>query len=147
MDELLNRYTEEQKTTIDTFWDTIRWTRSTGRISESVKRRELDYWKQFDANIVIEALAIHIKNYPKIKEQYTRGIMKNLAYSKGASAGSNTSGAAKAPAKKNRFVNFPQRDWDYEALSYLDNLSNSGQLTEEKIAELRKDSRYQRYLI
>jgi hypothetical protein len=74
----LDRYTPEQRKVIESYWETIRWTRSTGKISDGIKQREYEYWAKFDPALVIRALRIHIERYPNIKENYTRGILRNL---------------------------------------------------------------------
>jgi hypothetical protein len=78
MSNALERYTPEQRDVITQYWETVRWTRSTGKISDGIKQREQEYWAKFDPALVIRALRIHIQKYPNIKEQYTRGILRNL---------------------------------------------------------------------
>ena len=78
MDKLLERYTPQQQKAIAAYWETIRFTRRTGQVSDGIKRREMEYWEKFDARLVIQALEIHIKKYPNIRENYTRGILRNL---------------------------------------------------------------------
>lgn len=85
--EKLRRYTPEQIKVIEQYWDTLRFTRKTGQIAEGIKEREYEYWERFDPALVIEALTIHIRKYPNIRENYTRGILRNLKG--GASLGSN----------------------------------------------------------
>lgn len=79
MDSLLDRYMPEQQQVIQDYWETIRWTRSTGKISEGIKQREYEYWSKFDPDLVIQALRIHMERYPQIREDYTRGILRNRA--------------------------------------------------------------------
>lgn len=85
--EMLLRYTPEQMKVIEQYWDTLRFTRKTGQIADGIKEREYEYWARFDPALVIEALNIHIKKYPNIRENYTRGILRNLKG--GASLGGN----------------------------------------------------------
>jgi len=85
--EKLLRYTPEQIKVIEQYWDTLRFTRKTGQIADGIKEREYEYWERFDPVLVIEALTIHIRKYPNIRENYTRGILRNLKG--GASFGSN----------------------------------------------------------
>lgn len=75
---LLERYTEEQRKVILGYWETIRWTRTTGKVAEGVKVKELEFWSKYPASIVIQALQIHIEKYHNIKEHYTHGIIRNL---------------------------------------------------------------------
>lgn len=76
--EKLLRYTPEQMKVIEQYWDTLRFTRKTGQIADGIKEREYEYWARFEPALVIEALNIHIKKYPNIRENYTRGILRNL---------------------------------------------------------------------
>lgn len=76
--EKLRRYTPEQIKVIEQYWDTLRFTRKTGQIADGIKEREYEYWERFDPALVIEALTIHIRKYPNIRENYTRGILRNL---------------------------------------------------------------------
>ncbi|MEF2968338.1 hypothetical protein V3851_23815 [Paenibacillus sp. M1] len=91
---LLERYSDLQIKVINDYWDTIRWTRSTGKVSEGIKSKELEFWSKYPAKTVIQALRTHIDKYPNIKEHYTRGIIRNL--SKGQSQ-------APAPSSNNRY--------------------------------------------
>ncbi len=93
---------------------------------------------------MIKALTIHIKDYPMLKENYTRGILRNVA--SGAIAEKKIEPVKPPAAKKNRFINYEQKSYDYEVLEHLERLKLTGELTEEKIAELRTDERYRRYL-
>lgn len=78
MEKLLERYTPGQQKVIAAYWETIRFTRRTGQVSDGIKRRELEYWARFDPATVIQALEIHMDKYPHIRENYTRGILRNL---------------------------------------------------------------------
>lgn len=89
------------------YWQVIAETRMSGRISDNVKRKEEEYWDCFPQEIVKEALSIHIKNYRGYKENYTRGIMRNLKKKM------EVTGTVK---KQNSFMNFKQREYDYDAL-------------------------------
>lgn len=74
----LERYDLEQRKIIEKYFETISCTRLTGKLSESVKNREIKYWEKFSVPVVIHALEIHIQKYPSMRESYTRGIMRNL---------------------------------------------------------------------
>lgn len=74
----LERYKAEQQKVIESYFAMLKDTRLTGKISENVIRREIEYWKRFSPEIVVEALRIHIEKYPYARERYTRGIMRNL---------------------------------------------------------------------
>ncbi|BFH17938.1 hypothetical protein J6TS7_66110 [Paenibacillus dendritiformis] len=78
MQDALERYSPAQRQVIGAYWDTIRFTRSTGKISEGIKQREYEYWAKYEPTLVIRALSIHMEKYPNIKENYTRGILRNL---------------------------------------------------------------------
>ena len=73
------RYTEQDKKIIEQYFETLRWTRKTGKLSDSIKKRQLEYFLKYDKNIVLEALKLHTNKYPTMKEEYTRGILRNLA--------------------------------------------------------------------
>lgn len=88
------------------YWRILRRTRKSGRISRSVVEKEEAYWGQFPQDVVAQALRIHIDRYPDYKENYTRGIIRNLAKEKEKKGG----------MRQNSFCRFPQRDYDYQAL-------------------------------
>ena len=67
---------------IEQYWDILKQTRKSRRISEGIKKRERQFWDQFDPEIVSEALQIHMRDYPKYRESYTRGIIRHLALKK-----------------------------------------------------------------
>lgn len=81
--ELLARYNPEQQKVIHEYFDMLKFTRKTGRIAKSIMIRELSYWGRYPPEIVIEALWIHIRNYPTKQEDYTRGIIRRLFREKG----------------------------------------------------------------
>lgn len=150
MKDLIARYTPEQREVILAYWDVIRWTRQTGKISENIKKTELEYWAQYDADVVAEALRIHMDKYANIREHYTRGIMRNLAVDKSvgnakrhtAAGGDDKVGSP----RKSRFINYQQRnDTDYEALEYLERLEAAGELDEMR-EKLKESPRFARYL-
>lgn len=74
----LQRYEEEDKKVIERYFECLREGRLTGKISNSILEREATYWEKFSVDVVIEALRIHIRDYPSYRESYTRGIMRNL---------------------------------------------------------------------
>lgn len=59
------------------YWDVIRETRKTGKISESVIYNNMIKWKKYDLEVVEHALKSHINNHTGKKEEYTIGIMRN----------------------------------------------------------------------
>ncbi len=73
------RYTENDLEVIEEYWECIRYTRRTGTVAEGIINKEQSYWERFPADAVIKALRIHIDKYPAHREQYTRGIIRNLA--------------------------------------------------------------------
>lgn len=88
------------------YWAIVRRTRSSGRISASVIEKAEKQWEKFDADVVKQALQIHISHYPSYKENYTLGIMRNLQRSKESCT----------DKKRNRFNNFQQNTYDFDAL-------------------------------
>lgn len=73
---------DEFESLIEQYWNMVKQTRKSRRISEGIKARERQFWDQFDPEIVSEALQIHMRDYPKYRESYTRGIMRHLALKK-----------------------------------------------------------------
>lgn len=90
------------------YWNLIKQTRASGRISQSVIARVEESWKKFDDDVVEEALKTHIDRYKGYKENYTVGIMRNMQKQK-------QSGTPIAP-RKNKFNDFQQREYDFEEL-------------------------------
>lgn len=60
------------------YWALVRKTRRSGRISPSLVRKTEAQWKDFDDDVVEEALRIHMASHGKQQECYTLGIMRNL---------------------------------------------------------------------
>lgn len=69
------------------YWKVLRFTRQSGKIAPSVIEKEMDYWEQFDTDVVLESLAIHIQKHATKKEDYTRGIMRRMQKEKQAQGG------------------------------------------------------------
>ena len=61
------------------YWDVIRETRRTGKVSESVIFNNMSKWKKYDPVVVEYALKTHIENHVGKKEDYTIGIMRNTS--------------------------------------------------------------------
>lgn len=93
----------------DKYWNILKGTRQSWRISPSVIRRVEESWSKFDDDVVEEALGIHISHYKTYKENYTIGIMRNLQKKK-------AEGVPVVKQKKNSFNNFHQRKYDYDEL-------------------------------
>lgn len=91
----------------ENYWKVIARTRKSGRISPNVIRKEEEAWKQYDEDVVKEALAVHIRKYHGYKENYTRGIMRNMQRQKAET------GRVK---KENQYNSFMQREYDFDAL-------------------------------
>lgn len=89
------------------YWKIVSYTRKSGRISQSVKRKMEEKWNQYDQDVVMEALRIHKDRYPGYKESYTIGIMRNLQKKKEAG------GVVKA---ENKFNQIEQHDYDFDAI-------------------------------
>lgn len=91
----------------ENYWKVIARTRKSGRISPNVIRKEEEAWKQYDEDVVKEALAVHIQKYQGYKENYTRGIMRNMQRRKAET------GRVK---KESQYNSFMQREYDFDAL-------------------------------
>lgn len=91
----------------ENYWKVIARTRKSGRISPNVIKKEEEAWKQYDEDVVKEALAVHIRKYQGYKENYTRGIMRNMQRQKAET------GRVK---KESQYNSFMQREYDFDAL-------------------------------
>ena len=91
----------------ENYWKVIARTRKSGRISPNVIQKEEEAWKQYDEDVVKEALSVHIRKYPGYKENYTRGIMRNMQRQKAET------GRVK---KENQYNSFMQREYGFDAL-------------------------------
>ncbi len=89
------------------YWKVLSRTRRSGRISQGVKDKEEARWGRFDEDVIMEALRIHMSNYPDYRETYTRGIMRNLQLKKERTG---------KVGKTNAFHGFAQNDYDFDAL-------------------------------
>lgn len=89
------------------YWQAIRQTRSSGRISPLVIEKTEAQWERFDQDVILAALQTHLDRYKGYKENYTLGIMRNMQRDK----------VNGRPVKKeNPFTAHTQQDYDFEAL-------------------------------
>ncbi|MCQ4363161.1 hypothetical protein KQR54_18855 [Mycobacterium gordonae] len=106
LEEELGRYCEADRRTIAEYWDAILLTRKSGKVSKGVVKSQLAYWSKYPADIVIEALRLHIRKYIGHPEDYTRGIIRN-AYKAGeakrAAAGRGIGTIGSSSAKRGQF--------------------------------------------
>jgi hypothetical protein len=58
------------------YWDVIRETRKTGKISKNVIRNNMKKWERYDPVVIQYALMTHIQNHAGKREEYTIGIMR-----------------------------------------------------------------------
>lgn len=98
--EYLARYSADQLQVIMEYWETICFTRKTGRVSANIMQTEMAYWRRFDADIVIQALREHIGQRPEYRESYTRGIMRNMQAAKDGGKQSKPNTYHKAPKQQ-----------------------------------------------
>ena len=75
---LRSRYNSSQLEKIDQYFDCLKHTRKSGKLSQSIIVKEMEYWSRFSVDIVIHSLEIHITKHPDKKEEYTRGIMRRV---------------------------------------------------------------------
>ncbi|MEA5096229.1 MAG: DUF4373 domain-containing protein [Sedimentibacter saalensis] len=77
--KLRQRYSKEDLSIIDTYLDTLRWTRKNGKIADSVILSIYQEWEKFSISKVIYALKVYINNpkYHDKRENYCYGIMRN----------------------------------------------------------------------
>lgn len=61
------------------YWNVIRTTRTTKKVSESVIFNNMSVWEKYDPVIVQYALKTHIEAHPRMKENYTIGIMRGTS--------------------------------------------------------------------
>ena len=61
------------------YWNVIRETRTTGKVSESVIYKTMKKWERFDPTVVQYALKTHIEAHAGKREEYTIGIMRNTS--------------------------------------------------------------------
>lgn len=77
--KLRERYRASQLLAVARYFEKLVETRKTRRLAESVIIKEMEYWERFPADVVVQALEIHIRKYPHKREDYARGIMRSLA--------------------------------------------------------------------
>jgi phage replication O-like protein O len=92
--DLMQRYRESDLAVCKEYWDTVRRTRQTGKIAESVIRRWMDRWAQHPVELVIQAMTIHCGKYRDKQENYTDGIIRGLV--KEQKRGKGVGGTGKA---------------------------------------------------
>ncbi len=80
--ELLERYTQEERSQIEEAFRCIATTRRTGKLAESIKRAELKYWDTFEKWKVLTGITTYLDKalhtYGK-RENYLRGIIRNAS--------------------------------------------------------------------
>jgi len=116
------RYSEEQLKTIDCFFDVLKHTRKSAKMSDTVILGIYKSWDRHDTEKVLYALnkyiqtpSMHDKN-----EKYVLGIINNTTmveverHKNGQVSGNKI--INRPQAKPNRFANFPQRKWDFDKL-------------------------------
>lgn len=113
--EYLERYSADQLQVIAEYWETICFTRKTGRVSLNIMQSEMAYWRRFDADIVIQALREHIDQRPDYRESYTRGIMRNMQATKNGGKQSKPNVYHKAPKQQPK-ENFKSQERDLNCL-------------------------------
>lgn len=150
----LERYNEEQKRWIERYFQLLRENRKSGKISQSILENEVKYWEKFSVSTVIRSLQIHIEKYPSMKENYTRGIMRNVSSQEEKV---ETSVTTNIPARSCKIAgipdDYPRKDELYLEILYLDTLkkirlSESKQEQEqwrEKLSEIQKEKEAKGY--
>ncbi|MDA8235940.1 MAG: hypothetical protein M0Z31_14315 [Clostridia bacterium] len=90
------RYSYRQTDTLRDYWQLVSQTRKHRSISPSIVAKHMNQWEQYPAEIVLEAIAIHLARHRDKREEYTTGIMRRLAQERerggGTPKGGNTSG-------------------------------------------------------
>lgn len=94
IENLRNRYLEEQLKVIDEYFDILRRTRKNGKIADSVILKIYKEWEKFKPDTVIYGLKVYINNpkYHDKKENYCYGIMRNATAEEVAKKGSEEVG-------------------------------------------------------
>ena len=111
------RYNAEQLKVIDSFFDVLKYTRRGGRIADGVELKIYSEWEKYETQKVIYGLSVYIDN-PALhdkKENYALGIIRNLTSAEisGKEEKRGVSG------KSNKFINYEQRNWDFDTLNKL----------------------------
>ncbi|ABO49047.1 hypothetical protein Dred_0502 [Desulforamulus reducens MI-1] len=90
------RYSSRQTDTLRDYWQLVSQTRKHRNISPSIVAKQMNQWEQYPAEIVLEAITIHLTRHRDKREEYTTGIMRRLVQEQerggGNPKGGNTSG-------------------------------------------------------
>ena len=73
------RYSSRQTDTLRNYWQLVSQTRKNRNISPAIIAKNMKRWEQYPAEIVLEAINIHLARHPDKREEYTAGIMRRLA--------------------------------------------------------------------
>lgn len=73
------RYGLDAQALLRDYWELISQTRYAGNLPMSIVRREMQLWEQHPVDIVLAALDVHLRGHTGKREQYTRGIMRQMA--------------------------------------------------------------------
>lgn len=109
--EQFTRYPPDQRAVILRYWDSIKDTRATGKIANSVIESNMNYWEKFELDIVIESLEVHMMRHLGKKEDYTCGIMRGRADERKRKVVSihdgNARGRSNTPAGEHQATEYP----------------------------------------
>ncbi|GEC88617.1 MULTISPECIES: hypothetical protein [Brevibacillus] len=82
-DVLLKRYSESDLQKLAAYFACIAKTRKAEKLALNVVLTQLKYFMDYPPELVIQAAVIHSSKYPDRKENYTQGILRNLAQQEG----------------------------------------------------------------
>lgn len=74
-------FASEIQSLISPYWDVIKKTRKTNKVSDSIILKTMKQWEKFDSRVIQYALKKHIEAYDdgERNEKYTLGIMRNTS--------------------------------------------------------------------
>lgn len=79
LEELMSRYSTDQMKVVRKYWNCIRHTRRTAKISAGVIQRWMDKWSKYETRTIVEAMLVHVSKHQDKREEYTAGIIRGMS--------------------------------------------------------------------
>lgn len=72
------RYNPSQLALLQEYWEMIRQVRRVGEVSTYTIKHKMQQWQSYPAELVLQAIEIHLSSHRDKQEAYTDGIIKRL---------------------------------------------------------------------
>lgn len=130
--KMRSNYSPEVIQLIDQYWNVIKRTRKTNKISYSIIFKTMEKWQKFDEAVIHYALKKHINSYDDEEhdEKYTLGIMRNTTIEQAEDYLNK-----KEPLKKKKLIQTGRP-------AHLPDIPETSEEDQKRIDEILKDLPY-----